>query len=109
MSHHAASTNTHAPAEHEQHIPGKARAALAIALAAQILVVVDISVVNTALPTTGRALRLSGADLQWLATRRSALLGWNRYDARFLAERTAESARPRGASAAAPASHTVGS
>ena len=41
---------------------------LAIALAAQILVVLDISVVNTALPTIGRSLHLRGGDLSWLVT-----------------------------------------
>ena len=38
--------------------PGKSWALLAVALAAQILVVLDISVVNTALPTIGSALHL---------------------------------------------------
>jgi len=41
---------------------------LAVTLAAQVLVVLDISVVNTALPTIGQALRLDGGDLQWLVT-----------------------------------------
>jgi EmrB/QacA subfamily drug resistance transporter len=41
---------------------------LAVTLAAQILVVLDISVVNTALPTIGQSLRLDGGDLQWLVT-----------------------------------------
>ena len=41
---------------------------LAITLAAQILVVLDISIVNTALPTIGRDLHLAGTDLQWLVT-----------------------------------------
>src|SRR3954447_22987289 len=41
---------------------------LVIALAAQILVVLDISVVNTALPTIGHSLHLRGGDLQWLVT-----------------------------------------
>jgi EmrB/QacA subfamily drug resistance transporter len=41
---------------------------LAVALTAQILVVLDISVVNTALPTIGRSLSLSGGQLQWLVT-----------------------------------------
>ena len=43
-------------------------ALLAVALAAQILVVLDISVVNTALPSIGRDLGLAGEDLQWLVT-----------------------------------------
>ena len=41
---------------------------LAVALAAQILVVLDISVVNTALPTIGRDLNIDGGNLQWLVT-----------------------------------------
>ena len=48
--------------------PRKSWALLGIALAAQILVVLDISVVNTALPTIGRSLHLDGNDLQWLVT-----------------------------------------
>ena len=41
---------------------------LALALAAQVLVVLDISVVNTALPSIGRDLHLDGADMQWVVT-----------------------------------------
>jgi EmrB/QacA subfamily drug resistance transporter len=41
---------------------------LVLALVAQVLVVLDISVVNTALPTIGQALSLRSADLQWLVT-----------------------------------------
>ena len=48
--------------------PRKSWAVLGVALAAQILVVLDISVVNTALPTIGARLHLGGADLQWLVT-----------------------------------------
>ena len=65
---------SHAPAHHdaihteEGHGPRKSWALLGIALAAQILVVLDISVVNTALPTIGSSLRLDGTDLQWLVT-----------------------------------------
>ena len=47
--------------------PRRSWAVLAVALAAQILVVLDISVVNTALPTIGRSLQLDGSDLQWLS------------------------------------------
>jgi hypothetical protein len=46
----------------------KSWALLAVALVAQILVVLDISVVNTALPTIGRDLDLEGGQLQWLVT-----------------------------------------
>ena len=41
---------------------------LVVALVAQVLVVLDISVVNTALPTIGRSLQLDSNDLQWLVT-----------------------------------------
>ena len=46
----------------------KSWALLAVALSAQILVVLDISVVNTALPSIGRSLSLGGGQLQWLVT-----------------------------------------
>jgi EmrB/QacA subfamily drug resistance transporter len=48
--------------------PRKSWAVLAVALTAQILVVLDISVVNTALPSIGRSLHLRSGDLQWLVT-----------------------------------------
>jgi EmrB/QacA subfamily drug resistance transporter len=41
---------------------------LALALVAQVLVVLDISVVNTALPTIGASLDLRSSDLQWMVT-----------------------------------------
>ncbi len=65
----------HVASEHlaqEHHVepdgPHTSWAVLAVALTAQILVVVDISVVNTALPTIGRSLGLAGGDLQWVVT-----------------------------------------
>ncbi len=48
--------------------PRKSWVVLALALAAQILVVLDISVVNTALPTIGLDLGLDGAEMQWVVT-----------------------------------------
>ena len=39
-----------------------------VALVAQVLVVIDISVVNTAMPTIGGELGLASADLQWVVT-----------------------------------------
>jgi EmrB/QacA subfamily drug resistance transporter len=68
MSHHAAMTESHTHTNSEEHAPRKSWALLTVALAAQILVVLDISVVNTALPSIGSALHLSGANLQWLVT-----------------------------------------
>ncbi|MCW2761605.1 MAG: transporter [Marmoricola sp.] len=58
----------HDEAAHDDGGPKKSWALLAIALAAQILVVLDISVVNTALPTIGSALHLEGSQLAWLVT-----------------------------------------
>ena len=62
-------TRPHTPVLHtEQEGHRTSWALLAVALAAQILVVLDISVVNTALPSIGRDLGLAGGDLQWLVT-----------------------------------------
>ena len=60
-------------AHHQSHEVNRDRAStaldvLALALVAQILVVLDISVVNTALPTIGESLDLQGSDLQWMVT-----------------------------------------
>jgi len=73
-SHHEAA-DTH-PAHHQRdgaatgddEGPRRPWTLLAVALAAQILVVLDISVVNTALPSIGRALDIEGGSLQWLVT-----------------------------------------
>lgn len=70
MSHAPAHAHGHSmatPPDEEQQ-PRRSWALLAIALAAQVLVVLDISVVNTALPTIGHSLGLAGSDLQWLVT-----------------------------------------
>ncbi|MEO6503384.1 MAG: MFS transporter [Jatrophihabitantaceae bacterium] len=69
--HHADHPQHHA--DHPQHHaepdgPRRSWAVLAVALVAQILVVLDISVVNTALPSIGESLKLRSADLQWLVT-----------------------------------------
>jgi EmrB/QacA subfamily drug resistance transporter len=65
MSH---TTRTETAPLDEAATPRKSWALLAVALAAQILVVLDISVVNTALPSIGSALDLEGGQLQWLVT-----------------------------------------
>ncbi len=69
----AATHSGHHPAPHDGAVredsgPEKSWALLAVALAAQILVVLDISVVNTALPSIGSALHLQGSQLAWLVT-----------------------------------------
>ncbi len=58
----------HQDEQAEADLPRKSWALLAVALAAQILVVLDISVVNTALPSIGSALHLQGSQLAWLVT-----------------------------------------
>jgi EmrB/QacA subfamily drug resistance transporter len=58
----------HAPEHGAEDAARRPWTVLLLALAAQILVVVDISVVNTALPSIGRSLDLQGGDLQWLIT-----------------------------------------
>ena len=67
-NHHSQHPAPHDEATHEDSGPKKSWALLAVALAAQILVVLDISVVNTALPSIGSALHLEGSQLQWLVT-----------------------------------------
>ena len=70
---HSAVHHPHAPAVDPrsgvpQAAPRRSWAVLAVALAAQILVVLDISVVNTALPSIGSSLGLAGSELQALVT-----------------------------------------
>ena len=55
-------------ADHPASEPSRSWSVLAVALVAQVLVVLDISVVNTALPTIGSSLGLGGSDLQALVT-----------------------------------------
>ena len=71
VPHHPAHTTvaTHEAAySHPSVGARKSWAVLVVALTAQILVVLDISVVNTALPTIGRSLRLDGGQLPWVVT-----------------------------------------
>ena len=67
----ATTHHTHAPAtthHDDTDGPRKPWTVLALVLAAQILVVLDISVVNTALPSIGRDLHLNGSAMQWVVT-----------------------------------------
>jgi EmrB/QacA subfamily drug resistance transporter len=66
--HHHGGVHTPQSGEEPDNGPHRSWAVLALALAAQVLVVLDISVVNTALPSIGRSLRLQSSDLQWLVT-----------------------------------------
>ncbi|MCW2834632.1 MAG: transporter [Nocardioides sp.] len=68
MSAHSAprrNTSLHETTEPE---PRQPWTVLSLALIAQVLVVLDISVVNTALPTIGQSLHLQSSDLQWMVT-----------------------------------------
>lgn len=73
MSHHThPATDAHpspppAP-EHATAAPRRSWTVLVVALVAQALVVLDITVVNTALPTIGASLGLPSSDLQALVT-----------------------------------------
>ena len=67
-AHHPATTPANSPARDAAHHERRSWAVLGIALTAQLLVVLDISVVNTALPSIGTALSLGGSDLQWVVT-----------------------------------------
>jgi len=67
VGHHAPHTAPHGDSAPDAG-PRKSWAVLVLALTAQILVVLDISVVNTALPVIGESLRLGSSDLQWLVT-----------------------------------------
>lgn len=65
MSHAQHHIATHEP---ETEAPRRSWSVLAMALAAQVLVVLDISVVNTALPSIGSELQLASTDLAWMVT-----------------------------------------
>jgi EmrB/QacA subfamily drug resistance transporter len=69
-AHHTAAHHHAEPVPHADPDIGSRRpwTVLAVALTAQILVVLDISVVNTALPSIAQSLRLGSSDLQWLVT-----------------------------------------
>lgn len=68
MSGHSAPRRNTAVIEKTDVEPRKPWTVLALALIAQVLVVLDISVVNTALPTIGESLDLQSSDLQWMVT-----------------------------------------
>ena len=46
--------------------PRRSWAVFAVAIAAQIMVILDVSVVNVALPSIGESLQLSSPDYQWM-------------------------------------------
>ena len=65
----AAMVNTPAPADaRETHGAARRWWVLAVASVAQLMVVLDVTVVNIALPSAQRALAFSDADRQWVVT-----------------------------------------
>ena len=58
----------HAAVEADTHSETRPWGPMIVALVAQVLVVIDISVVNTAMPTIGHELGLASSDLQWVVT-----------------------------------------
>ena len=68
MSHHHSPSASTAHSLHDETTARRPWTVLALALVAQVLVVLDISVVNTALPTIGSSLDLQSSDLQWMVT-----------------------------------------
>ena len=75
-NHHKEFPMSHTPHDPQRHTrlhrPTMAAAdrwaVLVLALVAQVLVVLDISVVNTAMPAIGQDLHLASSDLQWMVT-----------------------------------------
>ncbi len=55
--------------------PGSRRALLVLLCVAQLMVILDISAVNVALPDLARDLRISGADIGWTITSYSLVFG----------------------------------
>jgi EmrB/QacA subfamily drug resistance transporter len=62
---HSPTTHSHGAHGEAAHTPWTTLALLAIA---QFMVILDVTVVNVALPSIGDALNFSGGDLQWVVT-----------------------------------------
>ena len=56
------------PVAPQQHLPTRQRLLLGVLLGTQFMLAVDFSILNVALPTIGRGVGLSLANLQWAAT-----------------------------------------
>src|SRR3954465_4370436 len=65
MSTHAAHTAAGAPPAHDPAEPRRPWTVFALMIAAQFMVILDVSVVNVALPSISRDLHLSAAGYQW--------------------------------------------
>ena len=65
-------THTHTPHEHE---PQPRTWLLPVLLVAQLMVILDITAVNIALPSLARELRIDGATISWTITSYSLIFG----------------------------------
>jgi EmrB/QacA subfamily drug resistance transporter len=66
--------HTHTPHEHE-HEPQPRTWLLPVLLVAQLMVILDITAVNIALPSLARELRIGGATISWTITSYSLIFG----------------------------------
>ena len=97
MSTHLHQEQGPSPAAHHhgQHVadadaPRRPWTVLALMLAAQVMVVLDVSVVNVALPSIATDLQLTSADYQWAVSAYVLLSGgFRRFHPRLGADRTA--------------------
>jgi len=64
-----------APPENGAHVPRHLGLALVVIAAAQLMIVLDATIVNVALPQIQRALGFSGAGLEWMVTAYSLAFG----------------------------------
>ena len=67
--------NGMAPPEDGAHVPRHLGLALVVIAAAQLMIVLDATIVNVALPEMQRALGFSGAGLEWIVTAYSLAFG----------------------------------
>ncbi|MBE3034404.1 MAG: MFS transporter, partial [Actinobacteria bacterium] len=63
------------PPENGAHVPRHLGLALVVIAAAQLMIVLDATIVNVALPQIQRALGFSGAGLEWMVTAYSLAFG----------------------------------
>src|SRR3954470_2436120 len=65
---HHTPADGHAAAQHDHGGPRRPWTVLGLMLAAQFMVILDISVVNVALPSIGRSLDFASTEYQWLVS-----------------------------------------
>jgi MFS family permease len=75
VTNHVAMSETHGTAPAKRGIDRRRWFALAVIVAAQFMVVLDVAIVNVALPTIKADLHFSQENLQWVVTAYSILFG----------------------------------